>query len=470
MNVRAGIVSLMLVASGGCGGDGSEVVPDSEEQRDPPGDEVPDEPEAANSCVYTSPFTNAQECRDYVGEAWAEADIRTDCEQQSGTLIAACEPQGSLGRCILNEAGDDAYEVFAYGEDAGECAGQQFGCETFGGGTWVPESICGDSTEPPPDPPQGNAFIQPTLECVSALPDEEPGNGPEGLVCTWQSISGSTEEGRRFNDYASCDVVYSQRPYYPVPPASESGADPRLDDPVYAEELGWVKQQIEASACVCCHSDDAPNGASNWTIDAPGNWMDTFRDQGLAMAAGWINSDSFGAYEPEDNNGFNRWDVGIPSTDPERMKAFFVAELGHRGSTYEDYADEPPFGGPLYTQLMYEPGPCEAGEGVRADGTVVWEGGDARYVYVLEVGSENPTVPPNLDLPEGTLWRADVASDKSPVASGNLLYGDLVDGMSQRFPVENGPTELVEGKDYYLYVLRDVVVPLTRCEFTYPVN
>ena len=106
MNVRAGIVSLMLVASGGCGGDGSEVVPDSEEQRDPPGDEVPDEPEAANSCVYTSPFTNAQECRDYVGEAWAEADIRTDCEQQSGMLIASCESQGSLGRCILNEAGD----------------------------------------------------------------------------------------------------------------------------------------------------------------------------------------------------------------------------------------------------------------------------------------------------------------------------------------------------------------------------
>lgn len=469
MNVRVGIMSLMLVASGGCGSEGPEVVPETEQQLDPTGEEVADEPETVGSCLYTSPFTNAQECRDYVGEAWEEADIRTDCEQQRGTLMATCETEGSLGRCILNE-GDELYEVVAYGDDPGECAGQQFGCETFGGGLWEPESMCGDNPDAPPTPPQGNVFIQPTLECVDALPGEEPGNGPDGQVCTWQIISASTEEGRRFSDYASCDIVYSQRPYYPVPPASESDVDPRMDDPVYAGELAWVKEQIEASACVCCHSDEAPNGASNWTIDAPGNWMNTFRDQGLAMAAGWINSDSFGAYDPADNNGFDRSEVGIPSTDPERMKAFFVAELGYRGASVEDYAGEPPFGGPLYTQLVYEPGPCEAGEGVREDGTLVWEGGDARYVYVLEVGSQNPTVPPNLDLPEGTIWRADVASDKSAVANESLRYGELQDGMSQRFPAENGPADLVKGKDYYLYVLRDVAVPLTRCEFTYPVN
>lgn len=426
----------------------------------------PGEPGEVASCAYSSPFTGALECREYRGSDWTAEAVSEDCAQVGGEEVAACSSDDVLGRCQL-EDGAGAYDVVAYGTDPSECAGQQFGCETFGGGTWVPEGICeGDTPEPPP--PTGNVFIQPTLECVPPLPGEEPGNGPDGQVCTWQIISASTEEGRRFSDYASCDVVYSQRPYYPVPPAEpEADVDTRMDDPAYVEELAWVREQVEASACICCHSDEAPSGASNWTIDAPGNWMSTFRVQGLAMAAGWINSDSFGAYDPADNNGFDRIQVGVPSTDPERMKAFFVAELGYRGKTFEDFVDEPPFGGPLYTQLVYEPGPCEAGEGVQSDGSIRWEGGDARYVYVLEVGSDNPTVPPNLDLPEGTMWRLDTPAENSPIASGDVRYGEVPGSMTQRYPESQTPIELSPGTDYYLYVLRDVAVPITRCIFTY---
>src|SRR5690606_5245622 len=129
---------------------------------------------------------------------------------------------------------------------------------------------------------------------------------------------------------------------------------------------------------------------------------------------------------------------------PARMVAFFVAELEHRGRTQADFADTPPFGGPLHDQLIYEPSACENGEGVRSDGTVVWTGGLARYIYVLEAGSQSPTVPPNLDLPDGTLWRIDVPWDGGePIGSTEVVYGSLPAGMLQRFPVDDAPSALV---------------------------
>ena len=56
-----------------------------------------------------------------------------------------------------------------------------------------------------------------------------------------------------------------------------------------------------------------------------------------------------------------------------------------------DFADAAPFGGPLYSQMVYEPSACQNGEGVASDGTLVWTGGLARYVYVLAAGTQSPT-------------------------------------------------------------------------------
>src|SRR5262245_45690077 len=53
-------------------------------------------------------------------------------------------------------------------------------------------------------------FIPPFVDCREPL-DGEPGMGPDGQVCTNVAISGSTEPGRYFPDYASCDVVLTQR-------------------------------------------------------------------------------------------------------------------------------------------------------------------------------------------------------------------------------------------------------------------
>lgn len=55
------------------------------------------------------------------------------------------------------------------------------------------------------------------------------------------------------------------------------------------------------------------------------------------------------------------------------MKRFFEAELKQRD---------------------YQPKPCDPGQGIAADGTISWTGGPARYVYVLEIGSQGPTATP----------------------------------------------------------------------------
>jgi hypothetical protein len=145
------------------------------------------------------------------------------------------------------------------------------------------------------------------------------------------------------------------------------------------------------------------------------------------------------------------------------MVAFLEAELARRGFERSDFAETEPFGGPLYDQLVFEPGACDEGVGVIGD-QVTWTGGGARYVYVLEVGSMSPGVPPNLDTPDGTLWRLDVSPDAEPVASG-IVYGSAPAGSTQIVPAAGAAPSLNPGT-YYLVVLRDVYQPITRCLFT----
>ena len=191
-------------------------------------------------------------------------------------------------------------------------------------------------------------------------------------------------------------------------------------------------------------------------------------DTGLALGANAIPSIAFGAYQPENNNGFDRIRSGFPSTDPERMVSFFVAELAHRGLSVEDFSDAPAFGGPLHDQIFYKPEACTNGEGISNDGVIFWSGGDARYLYILEQGSQSPTVPPNLDKPEGTLWRIDVSSDSSPLKAGEVIYGQVPDGVTQAVPKERSAPPLQPGDTYYLYASLDVGIPITRCLFSAP--
>jgi hypothetical protein len=245
-----------------------------------------------------------------------------------------------------------------------------------------------------------------------------------------------------------------------------------MTDPAYTSELSWVKQQIQASACVCCHSQLAPQGTSNWYLDAPGNFINSFFDRGIAEGAGWVSSVELGAYPPEQNNGFSRATPTDPNhaifltTDDARMRSFFEAEAARRGLSRDSYAGQTT-AGVLADQLKFRPSACTRGEGVTADGRVIWHGGGARYVYILAESAASPTVPPNLDLPEGTLWRIDVPYSGTPVMSG-VQYGQVPDGLIQRLPQSGAPPALVSGQRYYIYVSADVIQPLTRCIFTVP--
>jgi hypothetical protein len=319
------------------------------------------------------------------------------------------------------------------------------------------------SPTPTPDPLPGGVFIQPRYECVEPLPGEEPGTGPDGKVCTWSAISACTEPGRDFAEYSRCDVVRTQRPYSPSPATLEPDPeDPRLQDTAFMGELGWVTEQVRACACVCCHSTEgAPAGPSDWYLEAGPIWTDSIGDEGVALLAGLVDSTSFGAFAPEDNHGFARDVTALPTTDSARMRAFFLEEYLRRGFSESDAATIPPFGGPLVSQAEYTPRSCAGSNGIAADGTIRFTG-VARYLYVLEADAANPGVPPNLDTPEGTLWRVEVPEAGRPIRPG-LRYGEVPEGAVQRFPADAPPAALQAGQTYYLYTLADVGLPLTRC-------
>jgi len=308
-------------------------------------------------------------------------------------------------------------------------------------------------------------FIPPFVDCREPLAGEQ-GAGPDGEVCTNVAISGCTEPGKYFPDYAECAVVRTQRPYWPAPPAAEPKPDdPRLDDPAFMEELAWVSEQVGASGCTCCH-DASAYPAAQWDISRGPIWTDTLSDSGLALFTGLADSSVLGAYDPADNFGFDREATGIPTTDTPRMLAFLRAELERRGMTEDEAREVPPFGGPIYANSIAAPEACGAGEGVDPDGVVHWNGGGARYVYVAREDAANPGVPPNLDMPEGTLWRLDVLASE-PAVGSRLEYGSTPDGSFQARPAKKAAPALQRGERYLLTVLRDVGLPLASCVFEF---
>jgi hypothetical protein len=430
----------------------------------------PDIPETIfGQCTYVNRFSDAEECREFRGVYWSQEQAVSDCADWDAEFEVGgvCEYESILGACILEDGPEKVTRIVAPGSDPSKCRSTERGCELFGGGIFVPSALCGGADDYIDE--DGPVFLPPELICQAPLEGEPAGASDDGEVCTWSMISGCTEPGRKFNDYASCEQVRTQRPYAAVPPpAPPVDPDPRMDNPEYVAELAWVKEQVEACACVCCHQESiTPEGAAVWDIDAGGNWINTFSPYGIAFAGGFLDSSLLGAYPAEENNGFDRARTGLPTTDPDRMIAFFAEELAFRGFSPDDWADADPTPAPFHQQNIFEPSACEEGEGVEADGTVNWTGGGARYVYVLEASSKNPGVPPNLDVPAGTLWKLDVTPEASSLRSGALRYGETPEGARQDFPEGAAPASLVPGETYYIYAAADVMVPITRCLFTY---
>jgi hypothetical protein len=438
--------------------------------------EDPNIAEPLASCQYINGFSGQDECKEYLGSAWTPEAIAENCSvpvpgSDPGFVLegVGCEKNPIRGQCFVDAGTVESLTIVFPSLPGEDCDGLSVGC-FFAGGEWAPAAECGGV-----DPVEGSfepqVFVPFEQVCVDPLPGDPLGRGPKGQVCTWEGISAATEPGRSYSDYASCEPVLTQRPYYAAPTVPETAEDdPRYSDPDWQEEFAWATEQIDATACVCCHKEAASPeaGPSNWFIDSPGIWTDAFSNDGLAAMAGWIDSTAFGAFKAEDNNGFGRTHTAVPTTDTKRMALFFIGELERRGLSQQDFAEATPFGGPLYDQMIYEPSTCSDGLGVDADGRVHWAGGAARYVYVLEADSDSPGVPPNRDLPFGTVWKLDAASLDDNFDSG-LRFGEVPEGGQQAWPESGLAAPVLEsGSPYYLYVLMDVAAPLTRCLFVAP--
>ncbi|MDP1917409.1 MAG: hypothetical protein Q8L14_14310 [Myxococcales bacterium] len=424
-------------------------------------------------CSYTGPQSKLAECKDYLG-AWKVADSEKDCGDLKGTFVGGtvCTPPVTLGFCVFATS-PAQNRTYIASDNVSKCSGARTGCELFGGGKWNPSSLCGGANDE--IVVLENAFQEPKKVCFTPDAGEPRAPNATGQVCVWESIHGSTEENRSFRTDARCENSRGGRPYYPKDADARFGMpDSRRTDQVYLAEEAWVRAQINSSSCVCCHSAAAPNGASIFDVDRDGSLANQLTDRGIAHGSGLVNSIPLGGFPPEVNNGFEKSDLVHPdfsvflSTDPARMKRFWVKEQEHRNLTAATFEGVPDGFGPLSEQRDYQPSACAGGEGIAADGTITWGKGRARYVYVLEVGSKAPTVFPNLDVPVGTRWRLDVPHDGTPLVSQSVKYGVVPDGLRQKVPASGSPAALVSGQQYYLYVTADVMLPITRCLFTAP--
>ena len=424
-------------------------------------------------CEYTGPFSKLSECKDYLG-AWTFENGQKDCVDMQGTFEGGtvCAPTFMLGVCLL-AAKPEQNRTYIVSNNTGKCGSARTGCEVFGGGYWEPSSLCGGANDELVV--LENAYVEPKQVCLTPAAGEPGGHSANGQVCVWEGIHGATEEGRSFRADANCDNSRSGRPYYP------KDADPRYAmpderraDAAYLAEEAWVKSQINAAACVCCHASVAPRGASIFDIDREGSLANQLTNRGIAHGSGLVNSIPLGAFPAAKNNGFSKSDLEHPdhsiflTTDPPRMQRFWQRELEHRGLTAADFVGVPDGFGPLSEQYYFEPEACTGTEGIAADGTITWGRGRARYVYVMAPGSRSPTVFPNLDMPEGVAWRLDVPATGAPLVSGSVKYGQVTEGLSQRFPATGAPAALISGQQYFLYVSADQVQPITRCLFTAP--
>ncbi len=423
-------------------------------------------------CEYPNPFSSEKECKAYTGSAWTTASAEADCAKgtygQPGVFSArgVCDIGATLGECRVSNDYGQSFVLSLGGSSESLCSTTGRACIQFLKGEFVPSKTC-EGADIPVDPgATSSVFEWPTQSCVDAKAGEAAGTS-NGKVCTWNLISGCTEPGRKYLDYGSCDMVRTQRPYYAVAGEAVPTSDARLQDARYLAEAAWIKKEVEACACVCCHTDAAPRGASKWSIDKGPLWIDSMSDAAIAMFANYVDSSALGAYPVSANNGFDRDASAMPTTDPARMVGFFQSEFARRGLTRTWSDTLQPFGGPLVTQREFVPAACTSAEGFDAQGNLTWAGGAARYVYVLEQGSKNPGVPPNYDMPSGVRWRVDVPSTGTPIPSG-LRYGDVPAGNTQRAPVSGAPAALQRGSTYYLYVLQDIGIPLARCTFTAP--
>ena len=278
-------------------------------------------------------------------------------------------------------------------------------------------------------------------------------------VCIWNHVSGAVPEGYAFTEFGTCEEVWTQGPswFYHPEPLFESD-ESLLEDEAYMAELEWVRSQGKASGCACCHSSEMTGYASRWDYDAPGIWTDTMPPIIVGRLV-WPMSISSSVYSEDQNHGLTGEETLIPTTDTERMKAFFQGEFERRGGTQADIEAASEQFLTVNFQLFENPVDCIAPfEGIDENGMVIWNGTTARQIYIQELDADNPGFMPNFDLPEGTVWAlyADPAGDG--FESGEIRAGLAPSNGLQRVPADGSVPVLVPGQRYRLFVTPDIMM------------
>jgi len=168
--------------------------------------------------------------------------------------------------------------------------------------------------------------------CGDSGPNDDPSAvGSDGFLIPLEDgrITNGTcvAEGELFRDTYDCAVVEGPGPGSEAGPRSKvTDADPaRLQDP----DAEWARAQVNACSCICCHSEGG-RGAAWWAADFEPFWVDAATDSALQSLSGTEKEGGKGAWlNPATNHGFTR-EFGPPSTDPERMGAFYRRQLGYR--------------------------------------------------------------------------------------------------------------------------------------------
>ncbi len=314
------------------------------------------------------------------------------------------------------------------------------------------------------------AFLWPEQICVSVdslstVPADATltvaDDGTEQL-CFWDAFSGNVPFGMQFTDLSTCEAAFSQGPPWFSPPARVHVSDDAvLDDAAWVEESTWVQEQVRTSGCSCCHASDAGSGfTSGFDFDAPGVWTDSMSNAQLSMAAGIFDEHTlFGHFEADVNQGFNREHTLFASTDPDRMAAFFTAEFERRSGDNSDLEEAAGQFDALFGRLFLEPVECITPYEGMIDGKLLWNSGQVRQLYVLEVDAMTPGFPPNLDRPDGTVWALYVSPDAPPIDPGTLALGEVPEGTWQSFPADGTAPTFESGRTYRLYGTPDVMIP-----------
>ena len=338
------------------------------------------------------------------------------------------------------------------------------------------------------DPPSGEVLsllsdsplLYPTRECrdVDTLDAEIPSEsieiGPDGTeqVCVWENTTGTVPDGNNFNQVAVCDKVFTQAPSWFVEPTQVHESDPSiLEDEDYRTESDWVRDQIRSSGCACCHASSIKSGnTSGFDVDAPLVWTDTIENYQLAQMTGLYEEHrNFGFLDPAENHGFSRRDTMFPSTDPERMRDFFVAELERRGVPQSDMDEGERILQSFFSRLTEEPTDCVSPWTGFEDGKIIWNSdGGVRQIYLLREDAMTPGFPPVLDLPDGTLWALYVDPDGEPVLSGEVSLGEIPEGARQIIPADGSTPVLEDGVTYRLFATPDFqLIRELNCTFVH---